>query len=81
MLPSARNHDRAGLVTPALSWPAAKNWPPRVRYTARSTMIGTALVTVTIADTSVADSGVVPEPSGSCSTFTQMLNRELPATR
>ena len=37
-------------------------------------------VTVTTAETSVAASGVRPDPSGNCSTLTQMFDRELPPT-
>ena len=58
----------AGAVTPALSWPAPKSWPGASRYIARSTMIGTPLVTVMTAETSVARQRRRPR----CST--QMLN-------
>ena len=50
--PSARNQLICGAVTPALSWPAAKTRPLTVRYIARSTRIGTPLVTI-CAETSV----------------------------
>ena len=54
--PSARNHSRAGAVTPALSCPAPNGWPGRLRYIARSATIGA--VAVITAETSVlASSG------------------------
>ena len=45
---------RAGAGTAALSCPAPNRCPPTARYIARSTMIGTPLVTVIAAETSAA---------------------------
>ena len=53
--PSAKNQSSDGLVTPALSWPAAKV-PAADEYIARSTMIGTPLRLVSTAETSMAPS-------------------------
>src|SRR3954463_12420279 len=69
--PSAKNQSSDGLVTPALSWPAAKV-PAADEYIARPTMIGTALRLVSPADTSVAAS------PGSSSTW--MVTRVFGAT-
>ena len=53
--PSAKNQSSDGLVTPALSWPAA-NVPAADEYIARSTMIGTPFRLAITAETSVAAS-------------------------
>ena len=52
--PSARNQFSDGAVTPALLWPPLNALLPVLRYIERSTMIGTPLVEVISADTSVA---------------------------
>ena len=58
--PSANSQVSDGSGMAAESWPAPNNWLLLSRYMARSTMIGTPLVDVTTADTSVSSS---PEPS------------------